>query len=143
MAETGILTPDDQTELINGIVMKMSPTRRRLNHIARTIARQLPDNLEINLHSTIRLPNQTAQDRQNIPGPTDLLLIVEATAPSLHPTAKPQRYAQSNIPELWIFPLESPEIEAHRQPPRPNPGLTPAYMLPYTPNPTPKKERKK
>ena len=65
MAETGILTPDYQTELIDGIVMKMSPTDRphshRLNHIARTLARQLPDNL----------------------------LIVEATVPSLHPTAKP------------------------------------------------------
>ena len=151
MAETGILTSDDQTELIDGMVMQMSPIGRphsyRLSHIFRTLARLLPDNLEISPHSTIRLPNQTApqpdltlltpqasQDRQNIPGPADLLLIVEIAAPSPHPDrqTKPQRYAQSNIPELWIFPLESQEIEVHRHP-------TPtgyAHTQTYRPNQT-------
>ena len=135
MAETGILTSDDQTELIDGIIMQMAPTGRphanRLSQIAKVFIENIPRSIQAHLGSTIRLPNQTApqpdlalltpqasQDRQNIPGPADILLIIEIAAPSPHPDrqTKAQRYAQSNIPELWIFPLESQEIQVHRHP---------------------------
>ena len=135
MAETGILTSDDQTELIDGMVMQMSPIGRphsyRVSHLAQTFIRILPHNIGVHLGSTIRLLDQTApqpdlalltpqasQDRQNIPGPQDILLIVEVAGSSLQTDrhSKAQRYAQSNIPELWIFPLEAPEIQVHRHP---------------------------
>ena len=135
MAETGILTSDDQTELIDGIIMQMAPTGRphanRLSQIAKVFIENIPRSIQVHLGSTIRLLDQTgpqpdlalltpqaSQDRQNIPGPADILLIVEVAGTSLQTDrqTKPQRYAQSNIPELWIFPLESPEIQVHRHP---------------------------
>lgn len=140
LAEQGVLHPDARVELINGVVMQMAPIGRphghKVNRIARIFGRLLPDNIEINIQSTIRLDDQrlgdqsgpepdialltpqASQDRQNIPGPQDILLIVEVSASSLRTdrTNKALRYAQNGIPELWIFPLESDEIEVSRQP---------------------------
>ena len=151
MAETGILTSDDQTELIDGMVMQMSPIGRphanRVSQIATVFIDNLPRSIQVYLGSTIRLLDQTGPQPdlalltpqashapQNIPGPADLLLVVEVAGSSLQTDrqTKAQRYAQSNIPELWIFPLEFPEIQVHRHP-------TPtgyAHIQTYRPNQT-------
>ena len=135
LAEQGVLHPDARVELINGVVMQMAPIGRphgnRVSRIARVFIEKMPTNVQVYLGSTIRLNDQSgpepdialltpqaSQDRQNLPGPQDILLIVEVSASSLRTdrTNKALRYAQNNIPELWIFPLESDEIEVSRQP---------------------------
>ena len=57
-------------------------------------------------------------DRENIPGPEDILLVIEIADSSLRAdrNRKAQRYAASGIPELWIFVIETDDIEVSRQP---------------------------
>ena len=57
-------------------------------------------------------------DAVNIPSPEGILLVVEVAGSSLQRDRreKARRYAESGIPELWIFVLETDEIEVSRQP---------------------------
>ena len=53
-----------------------------------------------------------------MPRAEDILLVVEVAGSSLRTDRgeKARRYAQSGIPELWIFVLETDEVEVSRQP---------------------------
>ena len=90
-----------------------------------------PNNIEVNIQATIRLSDRTAPepdialltpeaslDEENIPASQGILLIVEIADSSLRTDRGPKalRYAQSGIPELWIFILDTGEIEVSRQP---------------------------
>ena len=135
MGEAGIFEPDVRVELIDGVVVEMlgtgRPLARRTHRLARLFGRILPDDVEISIQSTIRLNDWTGPepdiallspeaslDEENIPRPEDILLIAEVADSSLRIDRgnKARRYAQSGIPELWIFVLPDDEIEVHRQP---------------------------
>ena len=135
MAKVGILNPDDRVELIDGVIVEMAPTGRphgrRTHRLARLFGRLVPEEVEVSIQSTIRLSDRTAPepdialltpeaslDEDNIPASQDILLIVEIADSSLRTdsTEKALRYAQSGIPELWIFVLDSDEIEVSREP---------------------------
>ena len=91
----------------------------------------LPEDVEISIQSTIQLNDHSAPepdiallnrraslDEENIPRAEDILLVVEVAESSLRSDRGPKarRYAQSGIPELWIFDLADGEIEVSRQP---------------------------
>ena len=135
MAEVGVLDSDDRVELIDGVIIEMAPTGRphgrRTHRIARMFGRIVPEDVEISIQSTIRLNDQSAPepdiallnrraslDEENIPQAEDILLVVEVAESSLRSDRGPKarRYAQSGIPELWIFDLADGEIEVSRQP---------------------------
>ena len=135
MVELGVLDSDDRVELIDGVITKMAPTGRphgrRTHRIARMFGRIVSEDVEISVQSTIRLNDQIAPepdiallnrraslDEENIPRAEDILLVVEVAESSLRSDRGPKalRYAQSGIPELWIFDLADGEIEVSRQP---------------------------
>ena len=135
MGEAGIFEPDGRVELVDGVIVEMAPIGRphghRTNRIVRTFGRLLPDDIEVSVQSTIRLNDWTGPepdialltpeaslDTENIPRPEGILLVVEVAGSSLRTDRgeKARRYAQSGIPELWIFILASDEVEVHRQP---------------------------
>ena len=135
MAEVGIFDPDDRVELIDGVIFEMAPIGRphgrRTHRIARLLGRILPDEVEISIQSTIRLNDvyspepdialltpEASLDGENVPRPEDILLIIEIADSTLprDRREKARRYAQSGIPELWIFVLETDEIEVSRRP---------------------------
>ena len=135
MAEVGILAREDKVELVDGVILEMAPIGRphgrRTHRIARLLGRILPDDVEISIQSTIRLSDQTGPepdiallnpeaslDEENIPRPEGIMLIVEVSDSTVRTDRgdKARRYAQSGIPELWIFILTSDEIEVCRQP---------------------------
>ena len=135
MAEIGVLGKEDRVELVDGVVVEMAPTGRphgrRTHRLARLFGRLVPEEVEVSIQSTIRLSDRTAPepdialltpeaslDEDNIPASQDILLIVEIADSSLRTdrTEKALRYAQSGIPELWIFVLDTDEIEVSRQP---------------------------
>ena len=135
MAETGVLGEDDRVELIDGVLVEMARTGRPHGHrthwVARVFGRKVPENVEVSVQSTVRLNDWTApepdialltpeasQDKVNLPGPRDILLVVEIadTTVATDRTNKARLYARSGIPELWIFILPSDEIEVYRTP---------------------------
>ena len=135
MAEAGIFDPDNRLELIDGVIVEMAPTGRphgrRTHRVARMFGRIVPEDVEVSVQSAIRLNDQTGPepdialltpeaslDEENIPGPEDILLIVEVSASTLRTDRvnKALRYAQSGIPELWILVVADDEVEVCRQP---------------------------
>ena len=135
MVEIGVLGKEDRVELVDGVILEMAPIgrphERRVNRLARLFSRSVPDDIEVNIQGTIRLNDNTgpepdislltpeaSSDDQNIAGSGAVLLVVEVSDSSLRFDRgdKARRYAVSGIPELWIFVLETDEIEVHRQP---------------------------
>ena len=135
MVETGVLGKEDHVELVDGVILEMAPVcrphERRVNRLARLFARSVPDDIEVNVQGTIRLNDSTgpepdislltpeaSSDDQNIASPGGVLLVIEVSDSSLRTDrgGKARRYAQSGIPELWIFVLETDEVEVSRQP---------------------------
>ena len=135
MAEVGILAREDKVELIDGVILEMAPIGRphgrRTHRIARLLGRLLPDDVEVSIQGTIRLNDlsgpepdialltpQASLDSVNVPRPEGISLVVEVAGSSLRTDRgeKTRRYARSGIPELWIFILETDEIEVSRQP---------------------------
>ena len=135
MVELGVLGKEDRVELVDGVILEMAPAGRphgrRTHRVARLLGRLLPEDVEISVQSTIRLEDHTAPepdiailspqaslDEENIPRPEGILLVVEVAGSSLRTDRrdKARRYAESGIPELWIFVLETDEVEVSRQP---------------------------
>ena len=135
MADLGILDPDVRVELIDGVLIEMAPTGRPhgngVSNIARAFWEKCPRNVQVYLGSTVRLSDDTGPqpdvallrpeasfESDHVPRADELLLVVEVAGSSLRTDRgeKARRYAQSGIPELWIFVLETDEIEVSRQP---------------------------
>ena len=135
MTEAGILAREDKVELVDGVIFEMAPIGRphgrRTHRLARLFGRMVPEDVEVSIQSTIRLSDRTAPepdialltpeaslDEDNIPASQGILLIVEIADSSLSTDRGPKalRYAQSGIPELWSFILDTDEIEVSRQP---------------------------
>ena len=135
MVELGVLGKEDRVELVDGVILEMAPAGRphgrRTHRVARLLGRLLPEDMEISVQSTISLEDHTAPepdiailspqaslDEENIPQPEGILLVVEVAGSSLSGDRgeKARRYAASGIPELWIFVLDTDEVEVSRQP---------------------------
>ncbi len=135
MVDIGVLGKEDRVELVDGVILEMAPVGRphelRVNRLVRLFIHAVPENVEVNIQGTIRLNDlsgpepdialltpQASMDVVNIPDSEGIILVVEVAGSSLQRDRgeKARRYAESGIPELWIFMLESDEIEVSRQP---------------------------
>ena len=135
MVELGVLGKEDRLELVDGVILEMAPVGRphelRVNRLVRLFIHAVPENVEVSIQGTIRLNDlsgpepdialltpQASMDVVNIPSSEGIILVVEVAGSSLRTDRgeKARRYAESGIPELWIFILESDEIEVSRQP---------------------------
>lgn len=135
MVELGVLGKEDRLELVDGVILEMAPVGRphelRVNRLVRLFILAVPENVEVNIQGTIRLSDlsgpepdialltpQASMDVVNIPSSQGIILVVEVAGSSLQRDRgeKARRYAESGIPELWIFLLENDEIEVSRQP---------------------------
>ena len=135
MAEAGIFDPDDRVEIIDGVIFEMAPIGKshgaRISIVLQVLMDKVPRNIMKYSQSTIRLDDgsgpepdialltpEASMDRENIPRPEDILLVIEIADSTLRTdrTDKARRYAQNSITELWIFVLADDEIEVCRQP---------------------------
>ena len=135
MVETGILTEDDRTELIAGVVISMSPFGsqhaacvKRFNAL---FSRQLLGKVIIGVQDPIQLDSFTEPQpdlsilqfkddfySEQHPQPKEVLLIIEVSDVSLSydRDTKLPLYAQAEIPEVWIVDLTAEKILAYQQP---------------------------
>ena len=135
MAQAGILGEDDRVELIDGEIVEMSPIGRRhagrVNRLTQLFVRRLGDAAVVSVQNPVRLDehNEPQPDvmllrpradfyEGSIPGPADVLLIVEVadTSAALDRRVKLPLYARSGVPEVWLVDLGKNTIRAHRDP---------------------------
>ncbi len=137
LVDTGILTEDDRTELIDGSIVVMSPpgTRhanrvRLLNHIL---------SLRIGDRGLVDVQNPVELDLANEPQPDlvvlkptadgylahhpraeDILVVIEVVYSSAHHdrTVKLPIYARSGVAEVWLIDVEAGRVEAYTTPGR-------------------------
>lgn len=135
MARTGILAEDDRVELLDGVIVNMSPTNPphsfAVDELTRRFARELPNGYVVRVQNTIQLSGQSApqpdiavvRDLGNIytwrhPGPAEILLIVEVSDTTLDRDLriKLPLYAGAGIPDFWIADIVHRQLLVRRDP---------------------------
>jgi len=143
LAEMGLLTEDDDLELIEGyLVHKMTrrpPHDDVLNELNVWLVRNLPAAWWLRVQSAITLSESEPEPdfavvqagsrryRPRHPGPADIALVVEVSDSSLDidRTDKARIYARANIPVYWIVNLVEGQVEVYTAPS--GPTVDPAY----------------
>jgi Uma2 family endonuclease len=135
MAEAGIFAEDDRVELIDGEVRAMSPIGprhaaivKRLNPL---IGRQVAALAIVSVQDPIQLTDYTEPQpdiavlriredfyAQAHPLPADVFIVVEVAETSLEydREEKVPRYAQAQIPEVWLIDVERETVTQYTQP---------------------------
>jgi Uma2 family endonuclease len=135
MGETGILSENDRTELIEGEVIQMSPIgdphMNTVNRATMIFARGIGDRVVVSVQ------NPAFMDKYNLPqpdvvlirpregfygggkpSPEDVVLLIEVSDTSLRfdRKVKVPIYARSRIREVWIADLQAEAIHVYREP---------------------------
>ena len=127
MAEVGLLAPEARVELIEGEIIDMAPIGPQHGSLMwgllRRIARDLGNQIWVWDQATLPLDQFSAPEpdiallryradeySQQLPSPSDVLLVVEVSQSSLHHDQKIKLplYARHDIPEVWIVDVERP-----------------------------------
>jgi Uma2 family endonuclease len=135
MEETGVLSPADHFELINGELYVLRPTSPRhgaaVDGTADVMRKRLRDKALIRVQGTVVLDTYAAplpditllKPRKDYyasknPAPEDILLLVEVALSSLDYdlNVKLQLYAITGIREYWVADLESNILLVHTGP---------------------------
>jgi Uma2 family endonuclease len=135
MGEAGIFAENERVELIEGQLIAMSPIGSphlaAVNALTRLLVRAVGDLGIVSVQNPVRLNDRNEPEpdlavlrprddeyRSALPGPTDLLLIIEVASSSIDYDrgVKLALYAKHGIPEFWIVNLDLGRVEVHRSP---------------------------
>lgn len=135
MVSAGVLGEDDRVELLEGEIVQMTPVGARhaasVKALARMFQRQVGDQVVVSVQDPIRCsPRSQPQPdlallawrddyyRDELPGPEDVLLVVEVADTSVagDRDVKLPLYGRAGIPEAWLVDLVAGTIEVWRAP---------------------------
>jgi Uma2 family endonuclease len=133
MIEAGVFDEDERLELLEGVIVRMSPQKERharaIQRLTRTLVRTAPESLwvRVQLPLTLGSGSEPEPDLAVVAAdqvgsrdehPRSALLVVEVAADSLGKdrSVKVPLYARSGIPEYWIVNLVDECVEVHRDP---------------------------
>jgi Uma2 family endonuclease len=132
MAETGLLGPDERTELLDGVIYTMSPqggTHAMVVQLVTEALRSLFSGHSVRTQLPLALGehSEPEPDIAVVPGnprdypkdhPSSAVLVVEVADSSLRHDRlrKLPLYARWAIPEVWIVDLGEPALEVYRDP---------------------------
>ncbi len=135
LVQVGILADDERVELLEGELIEMSPINLShvlaVNRLTHLLALRLAQRAVLSIQNPVRLTKRTMpqpdvalwrlqQDeyRSGLPGPEDILLIIEVADSSIEYDrgGKSLLYARAGIQEYWIVNLPEKVLEVHRQP---------------------------
>ena len=135
MAETGILGADERVELLEGVIVPMSPIGERHAGCVMELSQLLYEGARrrdnVSVQGPLRIDERTELQpdlmllrwrddfyRSRHPVPADLLLPIEvsATTVSFDRTEKCPLYARAGISEVWLVNLPERCVEVYTQP---------------------------
>jgi Uma2 family endonuclease len=136
LIQTGVLLTDERLELIDGLILEMSPINPRhaecVDRLNRILTVMLHTRARIRIQSPISLGVYATQPQPDItiatlrpqgyadhhPNAQDVLLVIEVSDSTLADdrAEKLQLYAASGILEYWIFNLVDLFLEAYQEP---------------------------
>ena len=135
MIEAGILREDERVQLIDGMLVAMTPQGRAhafvIQELNRILVRRLGDDFRVLSQLPLTLPGDSEPEpdlavvrareaASSTHHPGSALLVIEVAGESLRfdRQTKAALYARNGIPEYWIVNLAEPAIEAHSEPDR-------------------------
>lgn len=134
MVEAGLLSEDDRVELIDGEIVEMTPIGTRhlacvvtLNHLLVeasggryfvSVQNPVVLNEDNEPQPDLSLLRNRPEPTGELPGPGDVLLVVEVSDPTLSydRRVKLPRYGRNGIREAWILDLQSQRVEIYSEP---------------------------
>ncbi|MGA9997089.1 MAG: Uma2 family endonuclease [Pyrinomonadaceae bacterium] len=135
MAEVGILGRDERLELIDGVIIKMSPKGdphcAATDRAARYFIKRMDDKVIVRNQNPIRLDNNaepepdivlaTPQEKEysdRKPTPQEILLVLEVADTTLYSDRRTKAliYARAGIQQYCILNLKARELEDYRDP---------------------------
>jgi len=132
MIETGILDEDERLELLEGVIVSMSPQKGRhawpIEYLTRLLVRALGDayGIRVQLPLTLGRRSEAEPDLAVVPAgprtnrghPRTALLVIEVADDSLRKdrTVKGALYARHRIPEYWIVNVEAETVAVFTEP---------------------------
>lgn len=134
LAEAGVLTTYDRVELLDGLIVDMSPIGPPhaycVEHVDKDILGSiLPKGWHVRMQQPVTLPKSEPQPDIAVvtgkrrdyfkrhPGPSEIGLLIEVADTTLvFDRKKADIYAAAGIPQYWIINLEDRQVETYRQP---------------------------
>jgi Uma2 family endonuclease len=135
MGEAGIFADTERVELIEGQLIAMSPIGSphfaAVNTLNRLLVRAVGNLAIVSVQNPVRLNDKSEPEpdlalirpqddeyRSGLPGPMDVLLIIEVASSSIDYDrgVKLALYARHSIPEFWIVNLDLVRVEVYRSP---------------------------
>ncbi len=133
MIDVGILTEDDRVELLEGVIVLMSPQKEPHAHAIEVLNEALVSQVKGRYRVRPQLPlalgdrSEPEPDLAVVPLPEPgapalnrraAVLVIEVAGESLRKDrlAKSRVYARAAIPEYWIVNLEERSVEVSRDP---------------------------
>ena len=135
MADAGILGPEERVELLDGVIIEMSPINPPHNscvaRVSRWFDRRVGDRAIVFTQGSFRLSGFSEPEpdfllaryrddfyRTAHPRPEDVLLIIEVADTTLRYDRddKLPRYAAAAIPEAWIADVKRNRLTVYRDP---------------------------
>lgn len=134
MIDAGILAEDERVELLEGVIVLMSPQKdphaHAIEELTFALARQIDDRHRLRCQLPLTLGEDSepepdlavvlarGKDRPASGHPRSALLVIEVAGDSLRKDrlVKSRLYARAAIPEYWIVNLEDRCLEVYRDP---------------------------
>lgn len=148
LVDTGFFAEDERAELIEGVLVAMSPKGpehdRAVEWLTRLFVRTLDERARVRVQSAVTFPELESEPEPDLvvaaldaPEPRHLsetLLIVEVAASSLLYDREVKRllYARAGVPEYWIVDLAGEAIERSLDPGPDGYGVTDRLKAPAT-----------
>jgi len=135
MAQAGIIDEDERVELLDGVIVRMSPINPPHAYVVSTIAhvfdRLVPEGAAVRTQCPVQLSRYSLPEpdiaivqgplrayARRHPEPGEIFLIIEVADSSLRKDRmlKLPLYATAGIPETWIVDLVHKQFLVHRKP---------------------------
>lgn len=134
MIQVGILTEDDDVELLEGWIVPKTPHNPLhdavIDQAQESLQAVLPAGWRVRVQSAITTPTSepeldlaivrgpASRYRTHHPGPADIALVIEVADSSLtrDREEKGPLYAGAGLPHYWIINLTTGQIETYQQP---------------------------